>query len=364
MYRFLSLLSVFFASLTAFAEGIKVAPAGEIPDAVGRAGMVAAVLPANNQRPQELLVVTGGANFPNAKPGAKTPAERGAKVFYDDVAAVDFPTQGAAKLAPVGKMPRPIAYAAFAASPRGLIIAGGCNADGHSAKVTLSTLRDGEWVTESLPDLPKSVAYPAFALVGSRFYVMGGQELPDSTACLNSCYVLDLDNLATGWRELAPMPTERMLAAAGVLDGVIYVMGGCSLHPDAKGEGERTYLKDILCYDPGSNTWAKVPGEMPESLVGVANPLPVHGQSLYVIGGDPGNFYRASLEGKAPAKHPGQAKAIYCFTPASGAWEHVGDLPKGVATFPAVIGNGRILTLSGETFPGVRTPAVYSISPR
>ncbi len=326
--------------------------------------MVSAVLPANDTHPTDILVATGGANFPNAKPGAKTPADRGDKVFYDDVTTTEFPAQGNVKLTKVGKMPRPIAYAAFAASPRGLIVAGGCNADGHLSKVTLSTIRDNQWVTESLPDLPKSVAYPAFALMGSRFYVMGGQELPDSTTCLNSCYVLDLDNLPAGWRELAPMPTERMLAAAGVSDGVIYVMGGCSLHPNAKGEGERTYLKDVLCYDPVSNTWAKVPGEMPESLVGTANPLPVHKQSLYVIGGDPGNFYRASLEGKAPAKHPGQAKAIYSFTPDTGKWELVAELPEGIATFPAAFIGTRILTISGEIFPGVRTPAIYSINLR
>ena len=361
--KILALGCVCCLSLVSYAaDQLKSESAGKVDDAAGRAGMVAVVLPAGQNRPQDLLVVTGGANFPNAKPGAATAEERGEKVFYADVSVADHPGQpGEVKLVGVGKMPRPIAYAAYAGTARGMLVAGGCNADGHVAKVTMSALRDGEWVTESLPDLPRCLAYPAFAMAGNKFYVMGGQEHPDSTAALSSCYVLDLDDIGAGWQELAPMPDERMLAAAGVVEGVIYVLGGCSLHPDAKGQAERMYLKDILCYDPVSNTWARVNSEMPETLVGAANPLPVDNQSLYVLGGDPGDYYRASLQGNVPAKHPGQSKRIYTYTPSSGEWVNVGELPEGIATFPAVISGNRILTISGEIFPGVRTPRIYSV---
>ncbi len=331
-------------------------------DSAGRAGMVAVVLPAGENCPQDMLVVAGGANFPYAKPGAATPEERGKKVFYADVAVADNPGKlGQVQLISMGKMPYAVAYAAYAGMSGGMLVAGGCNAEGHLTKTSLSFLRDGQWITEALPDLPRSVAYPAFAAVGNKLFVMGGQEKPDSTTALSNCYVLDLDNTSVGWRELASMPDERMLAAAGVVDGVIYVVGGCSLHPSAKGEPERTYLNDILCYDPVSDTWARVAGSMPETLVGVASPLPAAGQSILIIGGDPGDFYRASLAGNAPAKHPGQANSIYVFTPSTGAWVEAGKLPEGIATFPAVIFGGRVLTVSGEIFPGVRTPHIYAI---
>ena len=344
------------------------APAGEpvspmeaaagIGDATGRAGMAAVVLPADAAHPKAPRVWGGGANFPHAKPGAQTPEERGEKVFYSDVEGrVDAQTPPAS-----GQLTRPIGYAAFVPTDKGMLVAGGCNAEGHTAKVNRVDWVDGELRVEALPDLPRSVAYPAFAIVGQRVYVLGGQENADSTTCLNTCFMLNLADVNAGWQEVAPMPGARMLAAAGVLDGVIYVMGGCSLAPDAQGNGQRTYLRDVLCYDPDSDIWAKVATEMPDTNVGMANPLPVLNGKLYVVGGDPGHFYRASLAGQAPAVHPGQSKDVYSYTPATGEWKKEGELPVGVATMPAIVVDGIIYTISGETHPGVRTPKINIIN--
>ena len=55
----------------------------QIPDSVGRAGMVAGAADGK-------ILMTGGANFPDAKKGAKTAAERGAKKFYGDVHLCDL----------------------------------------------------------------------------------------------------------------------------------------------------------------------------------------------------------------------------------------------------------------------------------
>ena len=341
------------------------------PDSVGRAGMVAVLLPETEARPG-LLLEGGGSNFPHAKPGAKTPEERGEKVFYSDVRVAGTIATGDNHRDKKEKvyglsvnLPRPIAYAAFVPTDKGMLIAGGCNAEGHTAKVSRVDLVDDELRVEALPDLPRTLAYPAFAVVGNKVYVMGGQEKADSTTCLNSCFMLDLADINAGWQELAPMPGARMLAAAGVVDGVIYVMGGCSLAPDAKGNGQRTYLKDVLCYDPGSNTWAKVGTEMPETNVGMANPLPSVDSKLYVVGGDPGNYYRASLAGNAPAEHPGQSRDVYSYTPATGEWKKLGELPIGVATFPIVPISPYVFeTISGETHPGIRTPYYFLIDIR
>ena len=332
-----------------------------IHDTVGRAGMAAVLLPADDHHPNVVLLA-GGANFPHAKPGAKTPEERGEKVFYSEVEALQHRGHGQPKpQRVVADLPRPVAYAAFAPTKRGMLVAGGCNAEGHTAKASCVDFVENELRMLTLPDLPRTLAYPAFAVVDNKVYVMGGQERADSTTCLNSCYMLDLNDTNAGWKEMSPMPSARMLAAAGVVDGVVYVMGGCSLAPDAQGNAQRTYLKDVLCYDPGSNTWAKVGTEMPETNVGMANPLPVIGDKLYVVGGDPGNYYRASLEGNAPAEHPGQSKAVYSYTPSTGEWKLVGELPIGVATMPAVVMGSVICTISGETHPGVRTPLIIPI---
>ncbi len=328
-----------------------------IPDKVGRAGMVAASLPNF-----PVIVMAGGANFPYAEPGATTAAQRGPKVFHDDIALMLAPglsNNGQPQPKNRGRLPEPIGYAAFAASAQGLVIAGGCNDKGHTARAYCVNFDNGPEASE-LPPLPVSTAYPAFAQLGNMLLVMGGQEKADSVTCLARCFALDLDKPQAGWREIAPLPQGLMLAGAGVLDGKVYVAGGCSLHPDAKGQAERTYLSTTYCYDPATNRWSEA-APMPETIVGAANPLPAVGGKLLVLGGDPGNYYRASLKGEAPAVHPGQSRKVYAFD--GKAWsEEKATLPVGIATAPAVADGPRVLIISGETHPGVRTPAITTPS--
>lgn len=325
-----------------------------ISDKVGRAGMVASAV-----RTQDGLriIAIGGANFPNAKPGAKTPAERGAKVFYDEILSIN-PLDGDCCV--LARLPYPIGYAAHTSKGYDMVIAGGCNMEGHLSTVT-RIAADGS--CEALPALPVTTAYPAFVQVGDKLYVFGGQEKAESVTCLSRSFVLDLKNPSAGWQELAPMPGEgRMLAAAGAwVDGRIYVAGGCSLHPDAKGAAERTYLKSTLCYDPASNTWSAA-ADMPETIVAPATPMPAMRGGLLLACGDPGNFYRASLVGQAPADHPGQNTAIYCFNPHTGSWTLAGQNSIGIATAPAVKVMGSVYIISGETHPGVRTPVISTIN--
>ena len=332
-------------------------PLGESPkisDSVGRAGMVASVV-RTAEGPRILAI--GGANFPNAKPGARTPAERGAKVFYDEILSIN-PADGSCSV--LAKLPYPIGYAAHTTMGRDMVIAGGCNMEGHLATVT-RIKADG--TSEALPALPTTIAYPAFVQVKGKLYVFGGQEKADSVTCLSSSYVLDLQNPAAGWQELAPMPGEgRMLAAAGVWkNGKIYVTGGCSLHPDAKGAAERTYLKSTWCYDPAANTWTQA-ADMPETIVAPATPMPTMRGGMLLLCGDPGNFYRASLAGKAPADHPGQNTTVYSFNPETGAWSVAGQNSIGIATAPAVKVMGTVFIISGETHPGVRTPVISTLN--
>ena len=325
----------------------------KISDSVGRAGMVASVV---RTKDGARILAIGGANFPNAKPGAKTPAERGAKVFYDEILSIN-PADGSCTV--LAKLPYPIGYAAHTSKGRDMVIAGGCNMEGHVATVT-RIKADGS--TEALPELPVTTAYPAFVQMGSKLYVFGGQEKAESVTCLSNSYVLDLKDTAAGWKELAPMPGDgRMLAAAGAWDGKIYVAGGCSLHPDAKGAAERTYLKSTLCYGPATNTWSTA-ADMPETIVAPATPMPAMRGGLLLLCGDPGNFYRASLEGKAPADHPGQNTTIYSYDPCRNAWTVAGQNSIGIATAPAVKVMGTIFIISGETHPGVRTPVISTLN--
>lgn len=324
----------------------------KIADKIGRAGMIAVPLAMEYGGAQ--ILMTGGANFPLAKRVVKVPADRGPKVFYEDVRLMS-PVLGGSSA--IGNMPYSVGYAAYASFGKDVIIAGGCNEDGHLNRVVkLSVNRRGMQVKE-LPSMPVHVAYPAFAQVEGKLYVFGGQEHAHSVKCMNRSWVWEEGS----WKELAPMPEASMLAVAGVIQGKIYVAGGCSLKPDGKGNAKRTYLKSTWCYDPQTNTWTRM-ADMPETIVGAAGPMPEHDGNLFLIGGDPGNYYRASLAGKAPKVHPGQSKAVYAYNPEANAWKRAGLNTLGVATVPAVKIGRHIYCVSGETAPGVRTPVISTIT--
>lgn len=332
-------------------ETVIVANCAKISDSIGRAGMVAVPLISGGQTE---IVMMGGANFPKARRTASGLTDLGPKVYYADI-DVCSPSLGAVNR--IGKLPYPIGYAAYAPTEHGVIIAGGCNAEGYLSKtIALRFTRNGVKVSE-LPDMPLPVAFPAFVSIGDKLYVFGGQDSADATAALKRCFVLENG----AWKELAPMPDEgRMLAGAAVLNGKIYITGGCSLHPDAAGKGERTYLKSTLVYDPATDRWSSA-ADMPETMVGMSTPLPVYDNKMFVIGGDPGNYYRAKLQGTEPAEHPGQSRAVYRYEPDTDSWQPVGENTLGVATAPAVLIGNIAYTVSGEIRPAVRTPLISAV---
>jgi len=335
----------------------------KIPDRIGFAGMAAAIQPASGEQIEPMIIFVGGANFPFAKEGATTAAERGAKMFHNRVGimpAYMSCNDCGAKPQFIGKIDYPVAYAAFGASPDGLVIAGGCNQSGHLKLCTRIAFKHGRIIHEALPELPQSIAYPAFAQMDKILYVMGGQEKESSTAALKSCYSLDLSQPQKGWKKLADMPEGRILAGAAAQNGLIYLIGGCSLSPDAKGAAQRNYHKDSLVYDTIKNSWRKgsIP-DMPITMAASPNPLPVIEGKIYVMGGDPGKYYRAMLAGNPPAIHPGQSDQIYCYDIAAKSWSQPAKTSIGVATAPAISAGSaapaQILIISGETHPGIRS---------
>lgn len=331
-----------------------------LPDAHGFAGMAAGSF--TDDAGQPYIIAVGGANFPGGRPW-----EGATKVFHKTI----WKGQ-AGKWTQVGELPRPVAYAAFATSPKGLVIAGGCNADGHTAAAWL--IRTDKAATFAqvveLAPLPEPLAYAAFASENKRLCVFGGQSTPTAAPASRSAYRLVLTDIdpdkpaAATWEKLPDIPGDgRILATAGALDGKIHIFGGCSLAPDDKGQPVRTYLKSGLGFNAnynaattGSIPWLyTAPADMPDTLAACANPAPAREGLLLFIGGDNGSHY-----GKPPQTHPGQSAKVIAYDPRANTWTPQPDWPVGLATAPAVVSQYSLSTVSGETGPGVRTPAVAS----
>ena len=156
---------------------------------------------------------------------------------------------------------------------------------------------------------------------------------------------------------------DSILSTAAVCDSTLFIAGGCTLSRDAAGETARTYLSDMIGYDMTSNDpaeWGAAGKQQPAGpgtpVAAAAGPAPVRENSIILIGGD--------KRGNAPdpSKPVVQSRDILVYDVIGNKWTHQGEWPVGIATAPAVVKGSEIMTISGETAPGVRTPVNASAS--
>lgn len=331
---------------------VEVQPAGaipDLPDPIGRAGMVAGTVTENDGT--QSVIAAGGANFPQAAPGAATPEERGPKTYHQDI----FKLRNG-QWTKAGTLPAPLGYAAFGSVGKGLAVAGGHNAEGI-LKDALLIKADGS--VEKLPPLPLPITEAAFASHGNKLFVIGGRDADQPEAALNTVYMLDTtpDASKMKWQQLPPFHGPgRILSTAAVCDSTLFIVGGCALSKDSSGETARTYLSDLIDYNMTSNTPSEWGAMSKEPLAGpgtpvaaAAGPAPVRENSILLIGGD--------KRGNTPdASRPVvQSRDILSYDVIKNKWTHEGEWPVGIATAPAVVKGTEIMTISGETAPGVRT---------
>ena len=116
----------------------------------------------------------------------------------------------------------------------------------------------------------------AAAVVNGIVYVMGGEENHwDFCPCTYLTAVDAYDPATDRWTSRAPLPTPRTGLALGVVDGVIYAVGGNT--------DESPALTTVEAYDPATNTWtARAPMLSARTIfeIGVVN------GKLYAVGGD------------------------------------------------------------------------------
>jgi N-acetylneuraminic acid mutarotase len=143
----------------------------------------------------------------------------------------------------------------------------------------------------------------ALAELNGKIYVIGGFVKPASgpTAWVPIDNVWEYDPAADSWKALAPMPTKRGSPNALVHNGKIYVIGGAGLHPGSKETAvhparPHRALSTNEVYDPATDTWEtrqSMPTARNHAAAGVVN------GKIYVIGGRIGNAFitRASNTG-------------------------------------------------------------------
>jgi N-acetylneuraminic acid mutarotase len=127
------------------------------------------------------------------------------------------------------------------------------------------------------------------------------------------------------WKGGAPMPVAVQGAAAGLIGGKIYVVGGGS---------SAGYLTDTQIYDPATNTWEPEGAPIPDAIVAAASA--VVGNTLYVIGG-----YTTS----------GAMNTVWFYNPKTNKWTlEDNPMPTSRGDTAAAVVNNIIYVVGGYNF--------------
>src|SRR2546426_11013375 len=147
--------------------------------------------------------------------------------------------------------------------------------------------------------MPTPRAHMAVGVVNDVVYVIGGFVGPG----LPPLTTVEAYNATTNtWATKTPMPTRRGNTAAGVVNGIIYVVGG----QDFQNNCCIVDLATLEAYDPAADTWttkASMPTPRYDSAVAVVNGI------LYVVGGIAGATSVATVEAYDPTTDSWTTKA-------------------------------------------------------
>lgn len=318
-------------------------PVGNQTDALGVAGPYVGVH-------NDALIVAGGANFPKPYWGED-------KVWHDDIWVLERSgewTKG-------GSLPLPLGYGASVSLPDGVVCMGG-----NDAAQTYTDVFILKWdpssksiSQESLPSLPKRLAFSMAATIGNKVYVAGGTETNALSSALNNLWMLDMDNLATGWQVLPswPGPARGLNLVTAQHNGreeQIFMFSGRL----EKENGELEFLKDAYAYSPRSNEWKQL-ADSPACLM-AGEAFPVGENHIFVVGGADGSLFHQADDLKDD--HPGFPKKAWAYNALTDTWQEGGDIPQNHVTTQVAKWGDDYIIASGEIRPRVRTPNIWKVS--
>ena len=310
-----------------------------LPDREGFAGSYAGVS-------GDALIVAGGANFPD-----KRPWEGGAKIWYDRLFVLE---PAATSWRNAGRLPHAGGYGVSVNTPEGFVLIGGGDATRNFNEVWLARWERETVTFTAWPALPKPLAMAAGALVGRTLYVAGGLDRPDAAAAQNAFFALDLDQLASGWRELPTWPgAERFLATAAAHGDAFFLFSGARLVPAGLGKTSREWLRDAYRYSPATG-WKRL-ADLPRVSVAAPSPAPVIDGRILIFGGDDG-----AQVALAPTEHRGFPRDTLAYRVADDTWSRAGEVPFSLVTTTLTTWRGQIVVPGGEARPGVRSARVWS----
>lgn len=197
----------------------------------------------------------------------------------------------------------------------------------------------------ALAPMPTARLAAVAAEIGGKIYVMGGasvhpgaklaslsQSVPHRSLDVNEVY----DPANNRWETLSPMPTARNHAAAGVVNGKVYVIGG-RLGAASVLAGSNADVVEV--FDPAANSWGAAGLRMPTARSGMG--WATFNNRVYVAGGEVLDSHMFAT-----------VRAVEAYDPAANQWSALPVMPNarhGVSV--AVVGN-RLYVIGGHVQGG------------
>lgn len=317
------------------------------------------------------ILKAGGCNFP-----VNPMAPDSKKKFYQAIYEIIPDGNGIPRTEKIGMLPAAMAYGASVSTSDGLAIIGGTTAEKSLSTVYIINVdNDNKAVVTSLPSLPVTADNTAATWLDGKIYVAGGNV--DGVPS-NALFMLDIKNLAKGWKRLADFPgnprVQPVMAALVNAKGQprLYLWGGFA----GKGNNRKASLEtDGLEYNPISGKWRRIAGPKTESgeeistAGGTASTLP--DGRIIVTGGVNKDIFLAALSNQSPdyLSHPIEwyrfNSRVLVFDPLTEKWillTEDKDTARAGAT-AVVLPDETIILIGGELKPRIRTPRISVIKP-
>ncbi len=246
-------------------------------------------------------------------------------------------------------LPKSGAYGASAVIDGQLVIAGGADSTGALKSCFRLRRVDGRLRWDSLPDLPRPIWGASGAALGKRFYVVGGAPGMDPQALKGahpSLLMLDLSAVRPEWVEFVgpTLPAGRVGAASAVVGTKLFVFGGYGLQADrALGNFADAHMTDL-----GENprTWMRIK----------AMPLTMRWSSARAID----DRYVMIAGGYAESQSSGFLDKVWFYDTTDDQYLPCDPLPLPVATMASCVGgDGTIYLAGGEDALRRRSSAFF-----
>ncbi|MDH6629750.1 hypothetical protein M2271_007588 [Streptomyces sp. LBL] len=190
------------------------------------------------------------------------------------------------------------------------------------------TVQDGLWAYDTTAgdtagwvrraDAPQARRGPVHGFIDGKWYVAGGKDEADQAVTSVAVY----DPAADTWSTGAAAPEAYSLAGSAVLNGRLFMVGGC---------GVSCGVTAVQSYDPATDSWRSL----------APYPLPI---AYPACGGLDGHVVCAG--GQSPGT--GVVDDVYSYDPADDTWSPVASLPTGVWGAAYTTAAGRLLLTGGS----------------